>query len=363
MNPPRIHICVCCLLLCVYNNIEGAWDWDTAKSAFDANRSSHVSNLVVTVENYGLHGVDIDYEGIVAPTAADRLAFKRFLEELSAELRIRGKVLTVDSFHSPFWNAPNMSWWEDWTNLVHAVHVMGYTDTFEGSTQVVGGVQGLFKYSWQQNYGIEAGLRPEEISMGLAGWVSDWGYGGRGTSCLAHVEECIYDCAFPASVCIWDMQLSGTAGATNWRSSTAWERLLQLAAYESMPADNDADSMSDEWEIRCFGGTNEVDRGAAEDKDDDGHSNLKEYIAGTNPTNTSSVFRLAIEGTGAATAVVEWWHGLSLWPSFLVLNTQQGISNVQIENMTQTSCFLLSLPLDIGCSLLAVGYSGGNQKA
>jgi hypothetical protein len=300
------------VLLCVYNVVidddGGEWDWGLAVSAFDDNRSTFVSNLVETMHTYSLDGIDIDLEGIIAqPTNSDRLAFKLFLEELSAKLKPLGKTLTVDTFHSPFWNAPNMSWWEDWPDLVDAVHVMGYADLFEGSTQVVGGISGLFKYSWQQNYGLETGLRPEQISLGLAGWKSDWGYDGRGSNYLAHIEECIHDCAFPASVCIWDIQLNGSGGATNWRSSVVWERLAQLARYESIPIDSDADNMADVWEVRHFGGTNEVDCGAAKDKDSDGYSNIEEYVAGTDPTNNASVFSLAIQNMAGGAIVIDWW--------------------------------------------------------
>jgi hypothetical protein len=294
------------ILLCVYNLVSGdnASNWDLALSAFSTNRSTFVSNLVQTVQAYNLDGIDIDLEG---PTNSDRPAFKLFLEELSAQLNPLGKTLTVDSFHSPIYSAPNMSWWEDWTNLVDAVHVMGYTDLFEGSTQVVDSVSGLFKYSWQQNYGLAAGLRPEQISLGLPGNVANWGYGGRGSNCLDHIEECIYDCTFPASVCIWDIQLDGTEGATNWRSSVVWERLAQLAEYQSIPIDDDDDNMADVWEIRHFGGTNEVDCEAAEDKDHDGYSNIEEYVAGTDPTNNASVFSLAIQNMTGGAVEIAWW--------------------------------------------------------
>jgi hypothetical protein len=165
----------------------------------------------------------------------------------------------------------------------------------------------VFRYSWQQNYGLAAGFRPEQISLGLPGWTANWGYGGRGSNCVDHIEECIYDCAFPASVCIWDVQLLGNTGATNWRSSVVWERLTRLAEYESTPIDNDADNMADVWEIRHFGGTNEVDGGAEEDKDGDGYSNIEEYIAGTDPTNNASLFSLEIQNTASGAVAVAWW--------------------------------------------------------
>lgn len=296
------------VLLCLFNNVDGLWDWNLAVSAFRDNRSNFVANLVATVKTYNLDGVDIDLEGPVTPTPGDRLAFKQFLEALSAELKPLGKTLTVDSFHTPLYNAPNMSWWTDWTDLVDNVHVMGYNDLYEGSTQTVYGLEGYpFRYSWQQNYGVdEAGLAAEVISMGLPGWTANWGSGGRGNNVLDHIRECIYDCSVPPSVCIWDIQLLGDSGTPGWRSSEVWEILAKLSQFESMPSDKDGDDMADEWEIGHFGGTNEVDGGHWEDKDGDRYSNLEEYVAGTNPTNGASLWFAGIQRDASGNVVVSY---------------------------------------------------------
>jgi hypothetical protein len=100
--------------------------------------------------------------------------------------------------------------------------------------------------------------------------------------------------------------LIGSSGATNWRSSIVWERLAQLAGYESVPTDNDADHMADVWEVSYFGGTNEVDGGASEDKDRDGCSNLEEYVAGTDPTNRASLLSVAIQNPAGEAVVIAW---------------------------------------------------------
>ena len=293
------------VLLCVFNAAEGVWYWDLCLSAFETNRSTFVSNLVSAVENYGLDGVDIDFEGSTSDGGDDRLAFDLFLEELSPELKARGKVLTVDSFHTPLFGAPNMSWWQDWVGLVDHVHTMGYDALYQGSTQSFWSLdERVFRYSWQQDYGVvEAGLAPEQVSMGLPGWTAAWGFGGRGTNVLDHLQECIYDCNVPASVCIWDLQLEGTSGTTNWRSPEVWQTLAELAAYESVPADRDGDGMADGWEIKYLGGTNETLGAAWEDRDGDLVSNLDEYISGTVPTNSASALRIALARDPGGTLV------------------------------------------------------------
>lgn len=72
--------------------------------------------------------------------------------------------------------------------------------------------------------------------------------------------------------------------------------------------DLDADGMPDWWETKYFGGTNTVKGGAQEDWDQDGMSNLDEYLAGTSPTNAASVLRIStlakVAGTGLST--ISW---------------------------------------------------------
>jgi hypothetical protein len=283
-------------LLCVYNNPTGTWDWALAKQAFATHRATFVGHLVSAMETHRLDGIDIDLEGKVTPTDADRESFREFLSALSAELKPRGKTLTVDSFHSPIFNAPNMSWWADWTNLVDAVHSMGYEDLYEGNTATHPQVEGrLYTYSWQQAYGVNtAGLPPEAVSMGLPGETNRWGSGGRGETVLDHLRECVYDCATPASVCIWDIRLRGATGPGNWRSPEVWDLLHTLSRYETVPTDADGDGIADLWERRHFGSLDVCSGDPRSDGDRDGSSDRTEYLAGTDPTNRFDFPRIKI---------------------------------------------------------------------
>jgi len=61
--------------------------------------------------------------------------------------------------------------------------------------------------------------------------------------------------------------------------------------------DGDADEMSDGWEMEHFGSTEAGLPGL--DSDSDGASNLNEFIAGTQPTNGASLFRIEqVNSTG-----------------------------------------------------------------
>jgi PKD repeat protein len=201
-------------LLTIYN-YEGSWNWDLARSAFAGNRTNFVNSLVAEMELHNLDGIDIDLEGL-NDFSDDRNAFRLFIEELSIQLKIRRKILTVNSF--PYiWDAPNIDWWPDWAGYVDNIHSMGYEDLYEGG-------MGWQKYSYQQAAGVASGLNGNEILMGMPAWVTYWGISsGRGTSAQAHVQEVRYDLIYGSSgIAIWDMQLLG------WQNSDLWCEIAEL---------------------------------------------------------------------------------------------------------------------------------------
>lgn len=218
------------VVLTVYNNsqVMKKWDWELARNAFAKQPRAFSRALLKEMQKYDLDGIDLDLEGEGA-LDQDRPAYARFVALLSKELKKRGKLLTVDSFHSPCINAPNMSWWADWRGQVDAIHSMGYQDLYEGSTASFtpeGGTvcengAAMFKYSWQLQYGIKAGYRPDQIVMGMPTWLDQWGEGGVGASVLNHVQEAKQ---LGVGIALWDLQLEGKA----WRQSETWRAIRNL---------------------------------------------------------------------------------------------------------------------------------------
>jgi hypothetical protein len=218
------------VLLTVYNNsqVSNKWDWDLAKRAFKDHPQEFSASLMATMQQYGLDGIDLDLEG-EGDFESDRLAYAQFVKNLSIQLKKQKKLLTVDSFHSPCANAPNMSWWRDWQGQVDAIHSMGYQDLYEGSTtsftpdnkSVCEGGAPIFKYSWQLAYGKKAGYRADQIVMGVPTWLAKWGEGGLGSSISAHLQEAK---KLGVGVALWDLQL----GAPEWRSAQTWTEIQQL---------------------------------------------------------------------------------------------------------------------------------------
>ena len=218
------------VLLTVYNNSQTMekWDWARARNAFASQRAEFSAALVAEMDKYQLDGIDIDLEG-EGDLSIDRAAYASFVRGLSKTLKPRGKLLTVDSFHSPCDNAPNMSWWPDWKGQIDAIHSMGYADLYEGSTDtftppgqpVCEGGAALFKYSWQLQYGLRSGYRIDQIVLGMPTWVDSWGKGEHGAGVVPHLRE-VQDLG--AGVALWDLQLE----APGWRSPGTWEVMREL---------------------------------------------------------------------------------------------------------------------------------------
>ncbi len=218
------HIAV---LLTVYNNSQvlQRWDWALARRAFAEHRDQFIAALLAEMERHQLDGIDLDLEGEGAHDA-DRAAYQDFVATLSGALKAKGKLLTIDSFHSPCDNAPNMSWWADWRGKVDAIHSMGYQDLYEGSVATftppgrplcAGGAH-LFTYSWQRDFGKQAGFKAEQIVLGMPTWLASWGSGGLGSDAIAHVRELN---GVGAGIALWDLQLE----APVWRGDAVWRAM------------------------------------------------------------------------------------------------------------------------------------------
>ncbi|MCC7195829.1 MAG: hypothetical protein IT356_09765 [Gemmatimonadaceae bacterium] len=220
-------------LLTIYNHDGKKWNWDLARAAFKDNQDAFVRNLVAEMDRHGFDGIDLDLEGN-GSWEQDRAVFAEFVRKLSAALKPRGKLLTVDSFHSPCFNAPNMAWWEDWKGQVDAIHSMGYGDLYEGSTQtfspengpVCAGGESIFRFSWQVNWGKAHGYDPAQLLLGFPGGRYEWGQGGKGRTLADHLAEVA---EHGAGICIWDIPSTlGSPRDGRWGSEEAWAALKKF---------------------------------------------------------------------------------------------------------------------------------------
>src|ERR1039458_10189997 len=84
---------------------------------------------------------------------------------------------------------------------------------------------------------------------------------------------------------------------------------VQDAFGVTVNVDSDGDGIPDWWMMQYFGHptgqAGDLSR-ASDDADGDGASNLQEYLAGTDPTNPNSVFRLSAAATANSTVTLTW---------------------------------------------------------
>lgn len=215
-------------IMCVYNLINGSWNWSTALSGFKTNKATLVKSIVDEMKAYGLDGVNLDFEGPSVSATADLPAYTDFVKALSAELKPLGKTLTAACYCSPCYNAPNTSWWKGWKGVVTAQHIMGYDQTWEANEKSIGECpsdpsqknQKTFKYSYMVSYGLSIGLDTAEISIGLQ-VMESWG----GQNADYHIQS-ILNLPVVPSICIWE--LGYISRSTIWKTSALWEKLVKI---------------------------------------------------------------------------------------------------------------------------------------
>jgi hypothetical protein len=77
-----------------------------------------------------------------------------------------------------------------------------------------------------------------------------------------------------------------------------------------VPTDTDGDMLPDWWMLQYFGHTTgdaSDNSRAQDDADGDGMSNLQEYLTGTNPRDSASVFRLQIAAMISTNTMALTW--------------------------------------------------------
>lgn len=214
------------LLLTVYNHDGKTWDWQRARSAFAGHRDVLVTSLVEEMHRLDLDGIDLDLEG-EGYLDADREAYGAFVHALSTAVHAKGKLLTIDSFHSPCFNAPNMAWWGDWKGQVDAIHSMGYGDLYEANAAGFTPDNGkpcaegaaIFRFSWQADWAKQKGFQPAQVLMGVPGWQYEWGG--------APLPKHLLDLAKVGAGCaVWDIPSTlGGGKDSRWSSAAAWKAL------------------------------------------------------------------------------------------------------------------------------------------
>jgi hypothetical protein len=191
------------VLLCVYNAVNGKWDWSLARAGFAESPAKFTDTLVAEVERLQLDGVDVDLEGN-GSFETDRESFLQFIRTLSARLHGSGRHLTVDTF-SYQWNAPNQKWWPELLPHVDALTTMGYEEIGSAAPE-------WRSYAAQK---AAAGEQAAKLMIGLPAGRNEW----RGNTLKEHLDWLRSD--GQVGVSFWDAQVKGSA----WQAREVWTTL------------------------------------------------------------------------------------------------------------------------------------------
>jgi hypothetical protein len=173
------------------------------------------------------------------------------------------------------------------------------------------------------------------------------------------VERVVYDDVWP-----WDPAADGTGWSLHRQDSLEygndpanWRAAPPSPGPQGLPLDADRDGLPDAWE-RQYGLDPNNPADAQHDLDGDGLSNLQEYLAGTDPTDSSSVLRLEIRlgspvtlqfiGQPHRTYTVQYCDGLGTGDWQLLRTVTMGDSPgwVQLNDAPPTSMRFYRLRLD-----------------
>jgi Glycosyl hydrolases family 18 len=193
------------ILLCVTNFVGTDWNWGEAERSFKDNGPAFAASVVSEIAKRDFDGVDIDFEGIVNPTADDQTAYTQLATNLATALHPLGKVVTIDSFYAQY-NAPNWNWWPALLPVVDGITSMGY----EKSGLSVD-YQALTDHSMPS---------PQKLTLGMPSYQDNW-LGNTVTEQLAWIVK-----QGQIGIGIWDASFS-TAG---WQTQGTWAQLKTIKA-------------------------------------------------------------------------------------------------------------------------------------
>jgi hypothetical protein len=110
----------------------------------------------------------------------------------------------------------------------------------------------------------------------------------------------------------WTANVSGLTVGTNILIAVATDNTPSVVTntsrviYAAGTFDGNGDGLPDAWQIRYFGDPNSANAAPNMDVNGDGFINLQEYLAGTDPTNAASAFRIIDARSIGGGFRVEW---------------------------------------------------------
>ncbi len=136
-------------------------------------RTAHVAALMDDVVRFNYDGIDVDYKSLDASVRAD---YSAFMQELSAALHDKGKLLTV-AVHAKTTDYGGWGGFQDWKllgEICDRVRIMTYDYSWRGS-----GPGAIAPQSWVSQVGeyARAVVPPGKIQIGVPFYAYNWGDG------------------------------------------------------------------------------------------------------------------------------------------------------------------------------------------
>jgi hypothetical protein len=101
--------------------------------------------------------------------------------------------------------------------------------------------------------------------------------------------------------------------------------------------DDDDDGLDDDWEVYYFGSTTKTAGTIGEDADEDGFDDICEFLAGTDPTDDTSLLAILSVWPAAGSAVVLQWSSVSNMHYAILESTNLlGVWTPVVSNITAT---------------------------
>ena len=185
------------------------------------SRAALLTNTLAIVNQFGLDGVDVDFEAGWRISSAEGLdAMDSFVVDLSSAMHALGKRVSVCTFAGRVYNFPNLSDFSRWVGKVDLINIMGYGETSQYAYDTTLHYTNIFDYC------IGLGYDSTSVCIGLPGGGDNW----HGYDLVTHLTDLL---AIKPSLCIWNLALmNGTGG---WSLASNWAIIKQIADYDATP--------------------------------------------------------------------------------------------------------------------------------
>ena len=234
-----------------------SFDWTIVRpAAYGPHQAFFITNILNIVDSLDIDDVNLDLEGENqqgGPWTQDDIdGYAGFVGLLADSLHARSKTLSIATYSTNTYGAPNPSWWQSWNGKVDQIHTMGYQNSYWSAPGING-------YANKQAFADSVGYTGEEVLLGMPMWIDNWGGASENNVGISNVDNLHYikNC-LPSNqgVTLWDIH--HPAGRFNnqgdllWSADSVWALLQQIATDTPQDSTNCPNTDKPSWLIDDF---------------------------------------------------------------------------------------------------------------